>query len=56
MARHLIKSDVILRTTKPTDKTLRVNDGDELYLLIRPSTWGAAVTDLLVDICKLNSS
>jgi hypothetical protein len=37
MVRHLIKSDLTLRTLKPTDKTLRVNDGDGLYLLIKPN-------------------
>ncbi len=28
MARHLIKTDVTIRTTKPTKVTLRLNDGD----------------------------
>lgn len=35
MARHLIKADVIIRNTKPTDKTQRLSDGDGLYLLIK---------------------
>lgn len=37
MARHLIKTDVTLRNIKPTDATLRLNDGDGLYLLIKPN-------------------
>lgn len=37
MARHLIKADVIIRNTKPADKTLRLSDGDGLYLLIKPN-------------------
>ena len=37
MARHLIKTDVTIRNTKPTDKTQRINDGDGLYLLIKPN-------------------
>ncbi len=36
MARHLIASDATIRATKPTDKPYRLNDGDGLYLLIRP--------------------
>lgn len=35
MARHLIKTDVAIRNIKPTDATLRLNDGDGLYLLIK---------------------
>lgn len=37
MARHLIKTDVTIRNTKPTDATLRLNDGDGLYLLVKPN-------------------
>jgi integrase len=37
MARHLIKTDVTLRNIKSTDATLRLNDGDGLYLLIKPN-------------------
>lgn len=37
MARHLIKTDVVIRNTKPTDATLRLSDGDGLYLLIKPN-------------------
>lgn len=37
MARHLIKTDVTIRNSKPTDATLRLNDGDGLYLLIKPN-------------------
>ena len=37
MARHLIKTDLTIRNTKPTDKTLRLTDGDGLYLLIKPN-------------------
>lgn len=37
MARHLIKTDVTLRNIKPTDATFRLNDGDGLYLLIKPN-------------------
>lgn len=37
MARYLIKANVIIRNTKPTAKTQRLNDGDGLYLLIRPN-------------------
>lgn len=37
MARHLIKADVIIRSTKPTDKVQRLSDGDGLYLLINPN-------------------
>ncbi|PSJ16336.1 tyrosine-type recombinase/integrase, partial [Nitrosomonas supralitoralis] len=37
MARHLIKTDLTIRNSKPTDKTLRLNDGDGLYLLIKPN-------------------
>lgn len=36
MARHLIPSDATIRGTKPKDKPFRLNDGDGLYLLIRP--------------------
>ena len=37
MARHLIKTDVTIRNTKPTDTTIRLSDGDGLYLLIKPN-------------------
>ena len=37
MARHLIKTDVTVRNIKPTDATLRLSDGDGLYLLIKPN-------------------
>ena len=37
MARELIKSDVTVRNTKPTDTTIRLSDGDGLYLLIKPN-------------------
>ena len=37
MARHLIKSDMTIRNPKPTDATLRMNDGEGLYLLIKPN-------------------
>lgn len=37
MARHLIKTDVTIRKTKPTNATLRLNDGDGLYLLVKPN-------------------
>ena len=37
MARHLIKTDVTIRNTKPTDSTIRLNDGDGLYLLVKPN-------------------
>lgn len=36
MARHLIRSDATIRATQPADKPYRLNDGDGLYLLIRP--------------------
>lgn len=36
MARHLIKSDVTIRNTKPKDKPFRISDGDGLYLLVNP--------------------
>ncbi len=36
MARHLIPSDATIRATKAKDKPYRLNDGDGLYLLIRP--------------------
>ena len=35
MAKELLK-DVTIRNAKPTDKTQRLNDGDGLYLLIKP--------------------
>lgn len=35
MARHLIKSDTVIRTAKP-DVTPRLKDGDGLYLLLKP--------------------
>ena len=35
MAKELLK-DVVIRNIKPTDKTQRLNDGDGLYLLIKP--------------------
>ncbi len=37
MARHLIKTDMTIRNIKLTDATLRLNDGDGLYLLIKPN-------------------
>ena len=37
MARHLIKADATIRNTKPTSTTLRLNDGDGLYLLVKPN-------------------
>ena len=37
MARHLIKADTTIRNTKPMDATLRLNDGDGLYLLVKPN-------------------
>jgi integrase len=37
MARHLIKSDATIRNTKPITTTLRMNDGDGLYLLVKPN-------------------
>ncbi len=37
MARHLIKTDVTIRTTKPTEATFRLSDGDGLYLLVKPN-------------------
>ena len=37
MAQDLIKSDVTIRNTKPTDKTIRLSDGDGLYLLVKPN-------------------
>ena len=37
MARHLIKTDVTIRNTKPTDSTIRLNNGDGLYLLVNPN-------------------
>lgn len=36
MARHLIPADATIRATKAKDKPYRLNDGDGLYLLIRP--------------------
>ncbi|MFO1348983.1 MAG: integrase arm-type DNA-binding domain-containing protein [Pseudomonadales bacterium] len=36
MARHLIKSDMAIRTAKP-EATPRLKDGDGLYLLLKPS-------------------
>lgn len=36
MARHLIASDATIRATKAKGKPCRLNDGDGLYLLIRP--------------------
>ena len=35
MARDLIKSGVTIRNAKPTDKTIRLSDGDGLYLLVK---------------------
>lgn len=37
MARHLIKTDVTVRNIKPIDATLRLNDGDGLYMLVKPN-------------------
>ena len=37
MARHLIKTDVTVRNIKPIDATLRLSDGDGLYMLVRPN-------------------
>ena len=37
MARHMIKTDVTIHNTKPTDSTIRLNDGDGLYLLVKPN-------------------
>jgi integrase len=37
MARHLIKADITIRNIKPAETTLRLNDGDGLYLLIKPN-------------------
>ncbi len=36
MARHLIPADATIRATKPKGKPYRLNDGDGLYLLVRP--------------------
>ncbi|MGB7598110.1 MAG: integrase arm-type DNA-binding domain-containing protein, partial [Gallionella sp.] len=36
MARHKIKSDATLKSIKPLQSTLRVSDGDGLYLLVKP--------------------
>jgi hypothetical protein len=36
MARHLIPADTSIRNAKPKDKPYRLNDGDGLYLLVRP--------------------
>jgi integrase len=36
MARHIIKSDVTIRNTKPKADMFRVSDGDGLYLLVKP--------------------
>jgi len=35
MGRHLIKTDVTIRNTKPTDATFRLKDGDGLYLIVK---------------------
>lgn len=37
MARHLIKSDTVIRKAKPASKDSRLNDGDGLYLLLKPN-------------------
>ncbi len=37
MARHLIKTDATIRSTKPMEVTIRLNDGDGLYLLVNPN-------------------
>ncbi|MEO6697157.1 MAG: Arm DNA-binding domain-containing protein, partial [Gammaproteobacteria bacterium] len=37
MARHLIKTDATIRTTKSAEATLRLSDGDGLYLLVKPN-------------------
>ena len=36
MARHIIKSDVTIKNTKPKAEMFRLSDGDGLYLLIKP--------------------
>ena len=37
MARHLIAADTTIRNTKPKDVPFRLNDGDGLYLLVKPN-------------------
>jgi len=39
MAKEILK-DVVIRNAKPTDKDIRLNDGDGdgLYLLIKPNS------------------
>ncbi|MEO8343301.1 MAG: Arm DNA-binding domain-containing protein [Gallionella sp.] len=37
MARHLIASDRTILTKKPTAATIRLSDGDGLYLLLKPN-------------------
>ncbi len=36
MAKHLIASDISIRTAKPKNKTYRISDGGGLYMLVRP--------------------
>lgn len=36
MARHLISADTVIRNAKPRATTFRINDGEGLYLLVRP--------------------
>jgi len=37
MARHLIKTDLILKRVQPQASTVRISDGDGLYILVKPS-------------------
>ncbi len=37
MAKHLIKSDLTIRNAKSTDTTVRLSDGEGLYLLVMPN-------------------
>jgi len=37
MAKHLIASDISIRTAKPKDKVYRISDGGGLYMLVQPN-------------------
>ncbi|MGH8507822.1 MAG: integrase arm-type DNA-binding domain-containing protein [Gammaproteobacteria bacterium] len=37
MARHLIPADATIRNIKPKEAPFRLNDGDGLYLLVKPN-------------------
>ncbi len=45
MAKELL-SDITIRSTKPSSKDVRLNDGSGLYLLVKPNDarWWALIT------------